>query len=40
MGSFQKKSLAVVSLIDFSDGVEKTIMGILLTILAHEWNLE
>lgn len=40
MGSFQKKSLLVVSLIDFSDGVEKTIIGIMLTILSHEWRLE
>lgn len=39
MGSFQKKSIFVVSLIDFSDGVEKTIIGIMLTILSHEWKL-
>lgn len=35
MGTFQRKSLAVVSMIDFSDGIEKTIIGIMLTILAH-----
>lgn len=29
----------VISLIDFTDGIEKTIIGILLKLLAHEWNL-
>lgn len=40
MGYFQKRTLAVISMIDFSDGIEKTIVGLLLTILKTEWNLE
>jgi len=33
VGKFQYITLAIVSLIDFADGIEKTVVGTLLSIL-------
>lgn len=39
VGRFQYITLSIVSLIDFADGIEKTVVGTLLSILKSEWQL-
>jgi hypothetical protein len=39
-GTFQLKQLISLSFIDFIDGVESVFIGILLTIIKFEWNLD
>ena len=38
-GVFQFKTISIIGLIEFCDGVEYTFMSIMMTILKSEWNL-
>ncbi|CAD8208345.1 unnamed protein product [Paramecium octaurelia] len=39
MGKFQNIVLCIISMIDFADGIEKTLIGTLQSILKNEWDL-
>ncbi|CAD8192345.1 unnamed protein product [Paramecium pentaurelia] len=39
MGKFQYIVLLIISMIDFADGIEKTLIGTLQSILKTQWNL-
>lgn len=38
-GVFQYKTISIIGLIEFCDGIEYTFMSIMMTILKSEWNL-
>lgn len=38
-GLYQFKTLCIIGLVEFCDGIEYTFMSILIAILKNEWNL-